>query len=112
MDWTLSLSARSGDVVGLTMSFNVSLSSSFQGLVAGTTNKSVAFDSSHTSLLNRLDVTDGYSLSSSSGQLVPHEGAFAYLAVLAATPPVPEPHTCALMLVGLSLVGARSLKRP
>lgn len=112
VDWTFSLAARSGDLIGLTMSFNVGINSSFQGLQLGSTDKRVSFDSSKTALLETLDVTDGYALSSASGELVVHNGAFAYNAVLADTvTPIPEPETYALMLAGLGLMSVIARRR-
>jgi hypothetical protein len=112
LDWTVSFAARSGDTVTLTMVMQAQLSSSFFGLDSGTTNKLASFDSSHTALLTTLDVTDGYSLSSATGELVANGESFAYRAVLA-TPvtPVPEPETYALMLLGLTAVGIASRRR-
>jgi hypothetical protein len=113
LDWTVSFAAHSGDTVTLTMVMQASLSSSFLGLDLGITDKHVIFDSSNTALLKTLDVTDGYSLSAASGELVADNGAFAYRAVLAATPvtPVPEPETYALMLAGLAAVGVAARRR-
>lgn len=115
IDWSLSFAARSGDIFNVSMNLSVSISPSFGGLGLGETNKLWSFDSTHTSLVRSADLTDGYSLSAASGQLVAHDGAFAYLAVLAeeAPPPaVPEPQTYALMFGGLALIGvARRVRR-
>lgn len=102
LDWTLNFAGRSGDSVLLGMVMNMYIEGGNFGGGLGSTNKRVVFDSSNTALLTRLDVTDGYSLTSASGELVAHDGAFAYSAVLAA---VPEPETYGLMLVGLGILG-------
>lgn len=75
---------------------------------------SVAFSAMHTSKITSIELPDGYSLTSESGQIVAHDGAFAYQAVLNDSAlPVPEPSTYAFMLAGLGVVGftARRNKR-
>lgn len=95
-DWSLSLIALSGEIVGVGASMQAGLSPSFAGVDLGTTRKLFSFDAMHTSKLEFVTLTDGYSIGAASGELVAHDGGFAYRAVL-----VPEPGTYALTAAGL-----------
>lgn len=107
-DWSLSLTALSGSLVPVTMYLSASMSSGSAGLDLGITNKTFAFDAMNTSVLSRIGLTDGYSISAASGEVVPYDGDFAYLAVLAA---VPEPETWALMIAGLVVLAGLARRR-
>ena len=114
IDWVLSFDARSGDEVQVAMYFQASLDGGSLGLDLGTTNKGIAFDAMHTSLLESISLPIGYSLTAESGQLVAHDGGFAYRAVLAELAnegTVAEPQTLALAALGLFATGLASRRR-
>lgn len=114
IDWVLSFNARSGDEVQVGMYLQAQLDGGSLGLNLGATDKRIAFDAMHTSLLESIEIPFGYSITAASGQLVAHDGGFAYRAVLAELAnegTVPEPHTLALAALGLFATGLASRRR-
>jgi len=104
VDWTLSVDSQAGSSVNV--SSGLLFFGGLLGVGRGFTNETYAFDAMHTARLTGVTITDGYSISALSGDLVPHGEGFSYRAAIAdmqvATVPLPAGHL--LFVAGLAVL--------
>lgn len=107
IDWSFTFTGTVGVPLNVNGTFSASSSPTFDVSI-GTRDYDVTygFNSFNTSKLQRIELPVGYTLSAESGEIVVHDGAFAYRAAL-----IPEPQTWALLLVGLIALCWRAKSR-